>query len=243
MDKVNRYIALSRKDVSKGVERKGNLDYLSWAYAWNALVEEYPDSTYYFGEPVTFPDGSIMVKAGVTVRDITHEMQLPVMDHRNKAIQNPNARDISDAQMRCFVKSIAMHGVGIGLYLGDLKHVVQHTDFEKAQHLIDADDYMGLHQFVKGLSEKDQIELFNNAPSGQKTKFKESHRATMRQAEEFLDSVVDAIGEAVQAGDAVLLAETVDELSTYERTAVWARLTPPQQEAVKQLRTDNGVTA
>ncbi len=29
MDKVNRYIALSRKDVSNGIERKGNLDYLS----------------------------------------------------------------------------------------------------------------------------------------------------------------------------------------------------------------------
>jgi hypothetical protein len=138
MDKVNRYIALSRKDVSNGIERKGNLDYLSWAYAWNALVEEYPDSTYYFGEPVTFPDGSIMVKAGVTVRDITHEMQLPVMDHRNKAIQNPNARDISDAQMRCFVKAIAMHGVGIGLYLGDLKHVVDKSTYEKAEQLLTA---------------------------------------------------------------------------------------------------------
>jgi hypothetical protein len=74
MDKVNRYIALSRKDVSNGIERKGNLDYLSWAFAWNALVEEYPNSTYYFGEPITFPDESIMVKAGVTVGDITHEM-------------------------------------------------------------------------------------------------------------------------------------------------------------------------
>ena len=57
MDKVNRYIALSRKDVSKGIERKGNLDYPSWAYAWNALVEGI-DSTYYFGEPVTFPTGA-----------------------------------------------------------------------------------------------------------------------------------------------------------------------------------------
>ena len=63
MEKANRYVALSRKDVSQGVERKGNLDYLSWAYAWNALVEEYPDSTYYFGEPTTFPDGSVMVRA------------------------------------------------------------------------------------------------------------------------------------------------------------------------------------
>ena len=244
MEKVNRYVALSRKDVSKGVERKGNnLDYLSWAYAWNALVEEYPDSTYYFGEPSTFPDGSVMVRAGVTVDGLTHEMTLPVMDHRNKAITNPNARDISDAQMRCFVKAIAMHGVGIGLYLGDLKHVVQHTDFEKAQQFIDAGDYMALHQFVKGLSEKDQIELFNQAPMGEKTSFKNAHRATMKQAEEFLDSVAEAIGEAVTQSDSVLLAETIDELSTYERTAVWARLNGEQQEAVKQLRTESGVTA
>ena len=243
MEKANRYVALSRKDVSKGVERKGNLDYLSWAYAWNALVEEYPDSTYYFGEPSTFPDGSVMVRAGVTVDGLTHEMTLPVMDHRNKAIQNPNARDISDAQMRCFVKAIAMHGVGIGLYLGDLKHVVQHTDFEKAQQFIEAGDYMSLHQFVRGLSEKDQVELFNNAPMGEKTSFKNAHRATMKQAEEFLDSVAEAIGEAVTHSDSVLLAETVDELSTYERTAVWARLDGEQQEAVKQLRTEAGVTA
>ena len=77
--------------------------------------------------------------------------------------------------MRALVKCISLFGLGIGLYLGDLKHVVQHTDFEKAQQFIDVNDYMGLHQFIKGLSEKDQIELFNNAPSGQKTKFKESH--------------------------------------------------------------------
>ena len=173
MDKVNRYIALSRKDVSKGVERKGNLDYLSWAYAWNALVEEYPDSTYYFGEPTTFPDGSIMVKAGVTVRDITHEMQLPVMDHRNKAIQNPNARDVSDAQMRCFVKAIAMHGVGIGLYLGDLKHVVDKSTYEKAEQLLTAQDSMGFHEFVhKTLSEQERVDTFNDAPAGRKTAFK-----------------------------------------------------------------------
>ena len=240
---ANSYIALSRKDVSGGVERKGNLDYLSWAYAWNALCEEHPDANFYFADPTTYPDGSVMVKAVVTVGEKTHEMTLPVMDHRNKAIQNPNARDISDAQMRCLVKCIALFGLGIGLYLGDLKHVVQHTDFEKAQQFIDAGDYMALHQFVKGLSEKDQVELFNNAPMGEKTAFKNAHRATMKQAEEFLDSVAEAIGDAVTQSDAVLLAETVDELSTYERTAVWARLNGEQQEAVKQLRTEAGVTA
>jgi hypothetical protein len=240
---TNSYIALSRKDVSAGVERKGNLDYLSWAYAWNALCEEHPDANFYFAEPATYPDGSVMVKAVVTVGDKTHEMTLPVMNHRNQAIQNPNARDISDAQMRALVKCISLFGLGIGLYLGDLKHVVQHTDFEKAQQFINAGDYMALHEFIKGLSEKDQVELFNAAPMGTKTDFKNAHRATMKQAEEFLDSVVDAIGEAVQNDDSVLMAETIDELSTYERTAVWARLTPPQQEAVKQLRTQQEVSA
>ena len=240
---TNSYIALSRKDVSAGIERKGNLDYLSWAYAWNALCEEHPDANFYFAEPATYPDGTVMVKAVVTVGDKTHEMTLPVMNHRNQAIQNPNARDISDAQMRCLVKCIALFGLGIGLYLGDLKHVVQHTDFEKAQQFINAGDYMALHEFIKGLSEKDQVELFNAAPMGTKTDFKNAHRATMKQAEEFLDSVVVAIGEAVQNDDSVLMAETIDELSTYERTAVWARLTPPQQEAVKQLRTQQEVSA
>ena len=240
---ANSYIALSRKDVTAGVERKGNLDYLSWAYAWNALCEEHPDANFYFAEPATYPDGSVMVKAVVTVGEKTHEMTLPVMNHRNQAIQNPNARDISDAQMRCLVKCIALFGLGIGLYLGDLKHVVQHTDFEKAQQFIDAGDYMGLHQLIKGLSEKDQVELFNAAPSGAKTAFKDAHRATMKQAEEFLSSVAEAIGEAVTQSDGVLLAETIDELTTYERTAVWARLDGAQQEAVKQLRTESGVSA
>ena len=246
MDKESQYMRLSRKDVSAGIERKGNLDYLSWAYAWNALCEECSGSEapeFYFDEPKTFPDGSVMVKAVVKVGERRHEMQLPVMCNRMKAIQNPSARDISDAQMRCLVKCIALFGLGIGLYLGDLKHVVQHTDFEKAQQFIDVGDYMGLHELIKGLSEKEQIELFNQAPMGKKTEFKNAHRATMKQAEEFLDSVAEAMGEAVQNDDGALLAETVDELSTYERTAVWARLTPPQQEAVKQLRTQQEVSA
>jgi hypothetical protein len=237
MDKVNRYIALSRKDVSKGVERKGNLDYLSWAYAWNALVEEYPDSTYYFGEPVTFPDGSIMVKAGVTVRDITHEMQLPVMDHRNKAIQSPNARDISDAQMRCLVKSIAMHGVGIGLYLGDLKHVVAESKFEKAEQLLTAQDASGFHEFVHvTLDEAERVDIFNEAPAGRKTAFKSEWRGLLGIANSFLDEVAASITDATLAQDVSLLQETIGELSSYERKAVWGRLSEAEQQFVKQAR-------
>ena len=237
MDKVNRYIALSRKDVSKGIERKGNLDYLSWAYAWNALVEEYPDSTYYFGEPTTFPDGSVMVETGVTVAGITHTMKLSVMDMRNKAISNPSSRDISDAQMRCFVKSIAMHGVGIGLYLGDLKHVVDRSTYEKAEQLITAQDSMGFHEFVHTkLSEQEQVDVFNDAPPGRKTAFKSEWRALLKVATSFLDEVAASITDATSAEDVSLLQETIDELSSYERKAVWGRLSEAEQTFVKQAR-------
>ena len=86
------------------------------------MCSEYPEeSTYFFGEPITFPDGSVMVEAGVTVEGITHTMRLSVMDNRNKAIQGKADRAISDAQMRCFVKAIAMHGIGMSLYLGNVK--------------------------------------------------------------------------------------------------------------------------
>ena len=56
MEKENRFIKLSRKDVSEGIERKGQLDFLSWSVAWTKLCEDYPDSTYYFGETQTFED-------------------------------------------------------------------------------------------------------------------------------------------------------------------------------------------
>ena len=237
MEKENRYIRLSRKDVSEGIELKGGLSYLSWAYAFNALFEEYPDATYFYGEPVTFPDGTMMVKTGVTVGDITHEMQLPVMDHRNKAVPNPDARLISDNTQRCFVKNIAMFGIGISLYLGDLKHVVDTTIYEDAEHLITAQDSMGFHEFVHTkLSEQERVDVFNDAPPGRKTAFKSEWRALLKVGNNFLDEVAAAIADATSAGDVSLLQETIDELTSYERKAVWGRLSAAEQEFVKQAR-------
>jgi len=237
MDKVNRYIKLSRKDVSAGVELKGGLSYLSWAYAFNALFEEYPNATYFYGEPVTFPDGTMMVKTGVTVGDITHEMQLPVMDHRNKAVPNPDARLISDNTQRCFVKNIAMFGIGIGLYLGDLKHVVAESKFDKAEQLLAAQDASGFHEFVHvTLNETERVDIFNEAPPGRKTAFKQEWRNLLGIANTFLDEVSASITDAYQNGDESLLNETVDELSSYERKAVWGRLNEAEQKFLKQAR-------
>ena len=171
------------------------------------------------------------------MRDITHEMQLPVMGLKNQALQNPNSRDISDAQMRCFVKAIAMHGVGIGLYLGDLKHVVAESQFEKAEQLLTAQDASGFHEFVHvTLNETERVDIFNEAPAGRKTAFKSEWRALLKVANSFLDEVAAAITDAMSAQDVSLLEETIGELSTYERRALWGRLNEAEQNFVKQAR-------
>ena len=237
MDKVNRYIKLSRKDVSAGIEQKGGLSYLSWSFAFNALFEEYPNSTYYFTDPVTFPDGTMMVKTGVTVGDITHEMQLPVMDHRNKAVSNPDSRLVSDNTMRCLVKTIAMHGIGMSLYLGSLKHVVAESSFDKAEQLIAAQDASGFHEFVNvTLGSTERVDIFNDAPAGRKTAFKNEWRALLGIANSFLDEVAASITDATVSDDLSLLQETIGELTSYERKAVWGRLTATEQDFVKQAR-------
>ena len=110
---------LSVIDVSGNIEKKGSLSYLSWAFAWGALMEQYPDSVYSFQDNEVHPDGSVTVHCTLTVEGITREMWLPVMNNRNQAILNPTSRDISDAKMRCLVKAIAMFGLGHFIYAGE----------------------------------------------------------------------------------------------------------------------------
>ena len=238
MERENRYIKLSRQDVSAGVEQKGGLSYLSWAYCWNLVSEHDPEANFYYTEPVWYPDESVMVKAVVTIDNKTMEQTLPVMDNRNRAIKNPDSRAISDAQQRALVKCCALFGVGISLYLGDgLKQVVAQSNYEKAEQLITAQDSMGFHEFVHTkLTEQEQVDVFNDAPPGRKTAFKSEWRALLKVANSFLDEVAASITDATSAEDVSLLEETIEELSTYERKAVWGRLNDAEQEFVKQAR-------
>jgi hypothetical protein len=46
------------------------------------------------------------------------KMHLPVMDNRNNALKNPDARKISDSMMRALAKCIACFGIGLYIYAG-----------------------------------------------------------------------------------------------------------------------------
>ena len=123
---------LSSIDVSSKAEKKGNLTYLSWAWAWGELMNHYPQATYTFTEweypngqsyvtrdILIYDDGTCSVECELRIGDLVRRMWLPVMDHMNKAIANPTARSISDTKMRCLVKCIAMFGLGHYIFAGE----------------------------------------------------------------------------------------------------------------------------
>lgn len=143
---------LSAINVNDHVQKKGNLSYLSWTWAWSTLMAKYPESYYVFQDH-SEADGSVMVECVLTIHEgeevATRTMWLPVMDHKNRAINNPNARDISDARMRCLVKCMAMFGLGFYIYAGEdipsaeREEQSQPIDKAQAQQLNEMIDYSG----------------------------------------------------------------------------------------------------
>ena len=120
------WATLSKKDCTDKIEKKMNLSYLSWAWAWQVLMENYPNATYQFyenadtGVPyVAMPDGSAEVRCRISIGSCVREMWLPVMDYKNNAVENPSARQVSDTKMRCLVKCLAMFGLGHYIYAGE----------------------------------------------------------------------------------------------------------------------------
>lgn len=112
-------------NVNDKTERKGNLTYLSWAWAWAEFKKCYPDAAYEIwrderGLPyVHDPDTGFMVFTTVTAGGVTHEMWLPVMDARNKAMLECTMFDVNKTIMRCLTKNLAMFGLGLYIYAGE----------------------------------------------------------------------------------------------------------------------------
>jgi len=116
---------LSKIDCSDKIEKKMNLSYLSWAWAWGVLQEHYPQAQYIFYQGdsdvpyVQFPDGTAEVRCRVSIDDLSREMWLPVMDFKNNAVQNPNSMEVNKAKMRCLTKCLGMFGLGHYIYAGE----------------------------------------------------------------------------------------------------------------------------
>lgn len=136
----NNFSFLRTINVNHAIEKKGNLSYLSWANAYDILLQHDSNATWKFhtfdhdkileGQHQSFhikekqyyqrlPDGSALVFADVTAFGKTKTSHLPVMDYKNKAIANFNAFELNTALWRCFAKAISLHGIGLYIYAGE----------------------------------------------------------------------------------------------------------------------------
>jgi hypothetical protein len=140
--KQSTFDTLSAINVNDKVEKKSNLTYLSWAWAWSETKKAFPDASYeIISDPATgkpyFYDETLgyMVITEVTIKGETLEMWLPVMDGANKAmlatpytyktkygeksVEAATMFDINKTLMRCLVKNLAMFGLGLYIYAGE----------------------------------------------------------------------------------------------------------------------------
>lgn len=130
-------------NVNDHIEKKKDLTYLSWPYAWAEIKKKYPSAIYkihLFGEkqlPYVFDENvGYMVFTSVTIEELTHTMWLPVMDSENKTMKSTSYTyntkfkkdipvepatmfDINKTIMRYLVKNLAMFGLGLYIYSGE----------------------------------------------------------------------------------------------------------------------------
>ena len=121
-------VELLKLNVNDHVEKKQNLSYLSWAWAWAEALKADPAASFevktfkhdeYTEVPYMGVNGTAMVWVTVTLFGKPMTCFLPVMDHRNKPITNPDAFQVNTAIMRCMTKGLALHGLGLYIYAGE----------------------------------------------------------------------------------------------------------------------------
>ena len=115
----NSFEELSKINVSGHTEQKMGMTYLSWPYAIGELMKRDPSAKWSYGEPMRCGNDTLMVFCTVTAFGKERTAQLPVMNHSNKAVSNPDSFAINTAMQRCLVKAIALHGLGLYIYAGE----------------------------------------------------------------------------------------------------------------------------
>lgn len=129
---------LLKINVNDHVEKKQNLSYLSWAWAWAEALKADPMATFevkmFDGQPYLRINDTAMVMVTVTMFNKPITCFLPVMNGANKPItfdgrkiQTRNGEiiekidsfNVNTALMRCLTKGLALHGLGLYIYAGE----------------------------------------------------------------------------------------------------------------------------
>ena len=145
-------------NVNEHTEKKANLTYLSWAWAWAEALKADAKASFkveMFGDKCFMDiNNTAMVWVTVTMFDKPMTCQLPVMDHRNKAILNPDAFQVNTAIMRCMTKALSLHGLGLYIYAGE-----DLPDGAEPESTIDPDSMADLFKAIEQATTQDELKL------------------------------------------------------------------------------------
>lgn len=158
---------LSKINVNDHVEKKGAYNYLSWTFAVQELRNACPDARWDVvktnGAPYIKTDAGCFVEVSVTVDGLTLSQIHPVLDQKNRPIENPDAFQINTSIQRCLVKAIALHGLGLYIYAGeDLPEI----DIDES--IAATNNVQELNRLFKSLNEKKQAEFMPKFASRKK---------------------------------------------------------------------------
>ena len=177
----NFFTKLNDINISDKMEKKGKFNYLSWAHAVTELGKIDPAATWsiirFDGLPYLKTETGFYVEVAVTVRSITKTQIHPVLDNYNKVIQKPNAFQINTSIQRCLAKAIALHGLGLYLFIGEdlpevdkpptkaeLKIKWNKTNSQLFIHFQN-EDVTGIHEVLNEVEPSDKKELWGLIPS------------------------------------------------------------------------------
>ena len=131
------WATLSRINVNDHTEKKGNLTYLSWAWAWQTVKDNYPNASFekhWFRAELTDSNdivngpalpyaidgkGNAYVMVTVRIEDETVTETYPVLTHNNRAAQNPDSFQVNTSLQRCLTKALSYCGLGFYIYAGE----------------------------------------------------------------------------------------------------------------------------
>lgn len=159
---------LNAIDCNEHVEKKNDLSYLSWAWAWQIVKKNYPDSFYTIYENASglfyHTDGkTCWVKTGVTINGLEHIEYLPVMDFKNKSIplNAVTSFDVNKAIQRSLTKAVARHGLGLYIYAGE--DLPEEAKMQKAEKESAMED-QAVNEMMAATSNEEIKKVWNKYP-------------------------------------------------------------------------------
>lgn len=167
-NKKSVFEVLNAIDCNEHVEKKNDLSYLSWAWAWQIVKKNYPDAFYTIYENASglfyHTDGkTCWVKTGVTINGLEHIEYLPVMDFKNKSIplNAVTSFDVNKAIQRSLTKAVARHGLGLYIYAGE--DLPEEAKMQKAEKESAMED-QAVNEMMAATSNEEIKKVWNKYP-------------------------------------------------------------------------------